>query len=310
MILQVPRPLRRVVTRTAGLVAGIVTLAALTVGSVLVSVSPDGPPDRTGSVADAAVAQAVAPGPVMFPLFGRASDGHLYDYEPTGTGGWQARVDMGAGYAVASAFVQANVSDSGKGNDVYYRVGGSLYYTAERGSDTKLLGTGWDAYNLILSVGNMGGSVQPDLLARDTSGVIWLYQGKPDGTLQTRIRMKNSTGWNGMSVIAGRGDYTGDGLADLVTRNSSGNLLIYPGTGSATADAVLGTTITAATTGWNDYVSVFSTGDNNGDGKTDLIAVDAAGALWLYKGTGSTTGPFSARVQIGTSGWTAYNALF
>ncbi|MFE5030358.1 FG-GAP repeat domain-containing protein [Streptomyces sp. NPDC056683] len=254
--------------------------------------------------------QAAAGGTGLFPLLAREKDGRLFDYEPKGTGGWKPRTDLGGGYSVASAMIQANISDNGRGNDLYFRIDDTLYYTAERGTDTKVLGTGWAAYNLIVSVGNMAGSAQPDLVARDASGQLWLYQGKVDGTLQTRIRMKNSTGWNGMSVIAGRGDYTGDGIADLVTRNSAGNLLIYPGTGSATADAVLGTTVTAATTGWSDYVSVLSTGDNSGDGKADLLAVDSAGALWLYKGTGSASAPFSARVQLGSSGWTHYNLLF
>ena len=38
--------------------------------------------------------------------------------------------------------------------------------------------------------------------------------------------------------------------------------------------------------------------------------MDSAGALWLYKGTGSASAPFSARVQLGASGWTHYDLLF
>jgi hypothetical protein len=302
--------LRRPLRRAAALAAvGVVTaVLALTTAHT----APPEPHSGGAAARDRAalLQQAAADGTGLFPLLARGKDGRLWDYEPKGTGGWKPRVDMGGGYSVATALVQANISDSGRGNDLYFRIGGTLYYTAERGGDTKVLGTGWDAYNLIVSVGNMAGSAQPDLVARGTDGQLWLYQGKTDGTLATRIRMKNSTGWNGMSVIAGRGDYTGDGIADLVTRNSAGNLLIYPGTGKATADAVLGTTITAATTGWKDYTAVVSTGDNSGDGKADLIATDAAGALWLYKGSGSTTAPFSARVQLGASGWTQYNLLF
>ncbi|MGW4730352.1 FG-GAP repeat domain-containing protein [Streptomyces shenzhenensis] len=300
--------LRRAAAVTGAL--AVIALCAMTAGETAPT-SPAEPDSAQAAHTDRApLIQQVADGAGLFPLLAREKDGRLFDYEPKGTGGWQPRADLGGGYSVATAMVQANISDGGKGNDLYYRIGDTLYYTAERGTDTKVVGTGWDAYNLIVSVGNMAGTAQPDLVARDTSGQLWLYQGKADGTLQPRIRMKNSTGWNGMSVIAGRGDYTGDGVADLITRNSKGNLLIYPGTGNATADAVLGTTITAATTGWSDYVSVLSTSDNSGDGKADLLAVDSAGALWLYKGTGSASAPFNARVQLGASGWTHYNLLF
>ncbi|MET9791337.1 FG-GAP repeat domain-containing protein [Streptomyces canus] len=302
------RPLRR---------AAALALAGAVTAVVALTTAHDAPPsDRTAAAHEAGtdpaplLQRAAADGTGLLPLLARGKDGHLWDYEAKGTGGWKARADLGTGYSVATALAQANISDSGRGNDLYFRIGGTLYYTAERGNDTKVLGTGWDQYNLIVSVGNMAGSAQPDLVARGTDGQLWLYQGKADGTLAARVRMKDSTGWNGMTVIAGRGDYTGDGIADLITRNSAGNLLVYPGTGKATADAVLGTSLTAATTGWKDYTAVVSTGDNTGDGKADLMAVDAAGALWLYKGTGTASAPFSARAQIGSSGWTQYNLLF
>ncbi|MFE3036957.1 FG-GAP repeat domain-containing protein [Streptomyces canus] len=300
------RPLRR--AATLALAGAVTTVVALTTAHT----DSPGPRPAQAAATDRAplLQQAAADGTGLLPLLARGKDGRLWDYEAKGTGGWKARVDMGGGYSAASALVQADISDAGRGNDLYFRMGGTLYYTAERGNDTKRLGTGWDQYNLLVSVGNMAGSAQPDLVARGTDGQLWLYQGKADGTLAARIRMKDSTGWNGMSVIAGRGDYTGDGIADLVTRNSAGSLLIHPGTGKATADAVLGAGITVATSGWKDYTAVVSSGDNNGDGKADLMAVDSAGALWLYKGTGTASAPFSARVQIGTSGWTQYNLLF
>lgn len=91
-----------------------------------------------------------------------------------------------------------------------------------------------------------------------------------------------------MNVLTGRGDYTGDGKADLIARSTTGTLYIYPGTGNATADAVLGARVTVGT-GWDGYKALVSTGDNSGDGKADLIASDTAGALWLFKGTGTAS---------------------
>ncbi|MFE5797305.1 FG-GAP repeat domain-containing protein [Streptomyces sp. NPDC056503] len=301
------RPLRRAVHRTGRLAAGSL-LALLAAGASLYAAERLNPLPTPDPAAESVAVQAVAPGPVVFPLFGRRSDGRVYDYEPTDTGTLKAMVDMGGGYQAATAIVQANVSEGGKGNDLYHRMGGTLYYTAEHGNDTKVIGGGWDIYNLLVSVGNMGGSPEPDLLARDAAGALWIYQGKPDGTLQARVQA-GTGGWNGMDALVGRGDYTGDGRADLLARSTTGTLYVYPGTGSATANAVLTSRLTLTGT-WTGYGSLVSNGDLSGDGKTDLIASDTAGALWLLKGTGTANAPFAPRVRIGTGGWTAYTSLF
>lgn len=47
-------------------------------------------------------------------------------------------------------------------------------------------------------------------------------------------------------------------------------------------------------------------GDFNRDGKTDVLAKDAAGYLWLYPGNGRAS--FSNRVKVGT-GWTGMTAI-
>ncbi|MFD0719298.1 MULTISPECIES: FG-GAP repeat domain-containing protein [Streptomyces] len=293
------RPVRRAVICAIGLV-----LAAVAVG-----VSGAAPPlwgDRTANAGSMGAQQVGSP-LKTFPLFARnASTGELRAYEANGTGGLKSAYELGGGFGDATALVQANVSEGGRANDLYHRAAGTLYYTAEHGNDTKVIGGGWDIYNTIVSVGNMGGTADPDLVGRDASGNLWLYQGKPDGTLAARIRV--GTGWNGMTLV-GRGDYTGDGKADLLARFGDGTLNIYAGTGAATVDAVVGTRYDAGA-GWQAYKALASAGDTDGDGKTDLIAADTAGALWLFKGTGNTAAPFAPRVQIGASGWAAFDVLF
>ncbi|MCM2426073.1 FG-GAP-like repeat-containing protein [Streptomyces sp. RKAG337] len=242
----------------------------------------------------------------MFPAFGRRADGHLYDYEPAGTGGFRSAVDLGGGFGNATAIVQNNVSAAGA-SDLYFRMGGALYYTAERGTETKLLGSGWDQYDLLAAGGNFGGAAQPDLIAREPSGVLWLYQAGADGVLAAKVRL--GTGFQGMDRIIGRADFTGDGKADLITRSTGGTLFLFPGSGNAVTDAVCTGRLTVSA-GWNTYNVLISTGDQDGDGKADLIASDAAGALWLFKGTGDSAAPFAARVQIGSSGWSSFNTLF
>lgn len=90
-------------------------------------------------------------------------------------------------------------------------------------------------------------------------------------------------------------DLDGDGLPDVVVRNSAGQLLLYPGNGSGgfLTSRVIGT-------GWNSMNAIHIPGDWNGDGNVDVVARDSAGRLWLYAGTGS--GTLTRGVPIG-SGW-------
>ena len=53
--------------------------------------------------------------------------------------------------------------------------------------------------------------------------------------------------------------------------------------------------------------AVMGPGDLNGDRTADVVARDARGNLWLYRGNGS--GGWLSRVQIGT-GWNGINAIF
>jgi hypothetical protein len=59
-------------------------------------------------------------------------------------------------------------------------------------------------------------------------------------------------------------------------------------------------------TGFQAMTAVLGSGDFNGDGNADVIARDAAGALWLYPGDGH--GGLGARVQIG-GGWQGLTVL-
>ncbi|MFJ4964183.1 FG-GAP repeat domain-containing protein [Streptomyces sp. NPDC088729] len=304
-------PSSRAIRRAAVCAAGL-AVAALAVGTA--AALPHAPwaaePASADRAAPRAAAAVAAAGPRTLPLLGRKANGRLYDYEPNGTGGVKAAVDLGGGFADATALVQAGHSENGAGTDLYFRMGKTLYYTAERGNDTKVVGSGWDIYNLLMSPGSLGGTTHDDIVARDAAGALWLYPGKADGTLAARIRI-GTAGWNGMDLLAGRGDYTGDGRTDLIARSTTGTLYLYPGTGNATADAAFAPRVTVGTTwGTTAYKTLVSVGDGNGDGKADLIGVDTAGALWLFKGTGKASAPFEARTQIGSSGWTAFNTLF
>ncbi|MFJ2782965.1 MULTISPECIES: FG-GAP repeat domain-containing protein [unclassified Streptomyces] len=92
-------------------------------------------------------------------------------------------------------------------------------------------GHGWNIYNEITSVGNVGGGPAGDLVARDKAGVLWLYLGKGDGTFAQRALI--GRGWNVYADILGFGDADHDGRPDLVGVTSEGKKpFLYRGTGN------------------------------------------------------------------------------
>lgn len=94
--------------------------------------------------------------------------------------------------------------------------------------------------------------------ARESGGSGNLYLHRGGGTGQrVASRVKAGAGWNAYDALAGAGDVTGDGLADIVARTPGGTLYLYPGTGVAgapfTARVDLGN-------GWNIYSSLIRAG--------------------------------------------------
>jgi sugar lactone lactonase YvrE len=142
--------------------------------------------------------------------------------------------------------------------------------------------------------------------ARDSAGCLWYYNrqfayGKPYAT-----RVKVGSGWNIYNQLTGAGDVNRDGRMDLVARDASGALWLYKGTGSTSSTRFAPRVKVGG--GWGIYNQLTSGTDLNDDGRPDLLARDASGVLWLYKGTGSATAPYATRVKIGT-GWQIYNQL-
>ncbi|MEV7415944.1 VCBS repeat-containing protein [Streptomyces sp. NPDC089919] len=170
----------------------------------------------------------------------------------------------------------------------------------EAGARTSL-GTGWGGYDRLEAAGNLGGTPVGDLLARDRSGVLWLYQGKGTGGFATRVKVGG--GWQVYDKITAGGDLTGDGRTDALATDASGALWLYRGTGNATAPFLARRKIGS---GWGVYNDVTAVGNIAGAPAGDLVARDKGGVLWLYLGRGD--GTFASRVKIG-GGWNAFRPL-
>ncbi|MFQ6142344.1 FG-GAP repeat domain-containing protein [Streptomyces seoulensis] len=301
---------RRTVTRVAA--------AALTAALVATGTSAAFAADASGSRPAAKVAVDAKPAagskfgvraqpgdaPVNA-LYGVDGKGDLYGYPPTGEGGLDSRIWSGDNWQNTSFVTQVDQNSDGSSDGIWDVTGGKLYYTPWGATTNTVVGSGWNIYNRVFSAGNLGGAGADDLLARDGSGVLWLYLGYGNGKLTTRYKV--GSGWNAYTEITGKGDLSGDGKDDIVARDSSGVLWLYKGTGNYKAPFASRVKIGS---GWNTYNKLVSVGDIDIDGITDLVARDKSGALYLYKGTGNAAAPYASRVKIGAGGWNTYRLLF
>ncbi|MFF0423385.1 FG-GAP repeat domain-containing protein [Streptomyces sp. NPDC004520] len=263
-------------------------------------------------------------------LLARDTTGTLFQYDGTGKAisAFQNRHQVGTGWQTYNtltelsplmefpfsfADVKPSATTRGHGDLVARDASGTLWYYDRQNVDTKpyaprvKIGTGWNIYDRIDGAGDLDRDGYMDLLARDKTGVLWLYKGTGSFTgARFKTRVKIGNGWGAYNQLAGGSDITGDGRADLVARDKAGVLWLYRGTGSGTAPYATRTKIGA---GWNTYNQLVTTGDLTDDGKADAVARDTAGILWLYQGTGNAAAPFATRTKVGT-GWNTYNRIF
>lgn len=163
--------------------------------------------------------------------------GALRLYPGDGSGGFTAPRTLGHGW---SAFTElAGVQDwHGRGTTGLVArdgVGRLWYYPGDgRGgfAGTRQIGQGWNGMDVISFAGDLDGDGRPDLIARDAATQsLWLYSGDGGGGVRNGRRI--GTGWGAMDMILSSADWDRDGRVDVLARKAtSGNLLLYPGTGN------------------------------------------------------------------------------
>lgn len=161
----------------------------------------------------------------------------------------------------------------------------------------RVVGTGWNGFDSIISPSDWSGDGRVDLLARRRSdGGMFLYPGNGTGGFGRPVQV--GWRWGGLSAITVAGDWDVDGSPDVVARDGSGQLLLYSGNrrGGFSSSSVIGTH-------WDVFTAVVGPGDWDGDQRPDLIGVSADGGMRLYPSDGY--GGFGRARQIG-SGWAGY----
>ncbi|MGW6357446.1 trypsin-like serine protease [Streptomyces sp. NPDC055092] len=128
----------------------------------------------------------------------------------------------------------------GKGNGEFY-------------GKVKVVDKAWKGVK-IFGRGDLTGDGKADLLVRNSSGVLYLYRGTQVEKTPFAARIQARTGWNFTSYVT-NGDVTGDGIADVMARDSGGTLWLYPGTNKASSD-VFGARKSLGT-GFNQYNLIF-----------------------------------------------------
>jgi hypothetical protein len=99
-----------------------------------------------------------------------------------------------------------------------------------------------------------------------------------------------------------KGDWDGDGRADLLARTPTGSLLLYSGDGRG---GFAGARVVGAA--WDQFDALVGADDWDGDGHSDVLARQSStGDLLLYSGNGS--GGFAGARVVGRS-WGQFDAL-
>ncbi|MFF8448635.1 FG-GAP repeat domain-containing protein [Streptomyces leeuwenhoekii] len=109
----------------------------------------------------------------------------------------------------------------------------------------------WSGYKRIIGVGDLNGDGYGDLLAQDTSNKLWRYAGTATGGFKARVKVADNWGVS-YNVVVGAGDITGDGKADIVSRDTSGKLWRNNGDGKGSFGPRTG-----IATEWQGYKALY-----------------------------------------------------
>lgn len=173
-----------------------------------------------------------------------------------------------------------------------------VLHTSGSESSGRVLGTGWQAFDMLLGPTDFSGDTHADVLARRGDGTLWLYAGNGAGGFRSGVRI--GTGWHGFAELLSPGDFTGDSFPDVLARKPDGTLWLYAGNGRG-GWAASGRQIGH---GWQVFTELVSPGDFTGDGRADVLARKSDGTLWLYAGNGR--GGWAAGGVKAGGGWRVF----
>ncbi|GII85158.1 hypothetical protein Ssi03_31480 [Sphaerisporangium siamense] len=225
----------------------------------------------------------------------------------------------GSGWNLAQAMMLGDVTGDGRPEIVARDGNGAILVYPHNGATSTNFWTsivygsrgGWNASDR-LSMADVTADGHPDLIARDTSGALWIHpwQSSTAGAMwSATTRFPAGQGFAYATEVV-PGDVDGDGRPELVAQVArSGDLWLLPNTKAATGNPW--PSRVSAGAGWG-FASQVLLGDVNGDHLQDLLVVDknvSNGTLWIYPNNGAATGPRWTSRYFGGTGWNIFDHL-
>ncbi|AUG77700.1 hypothetical protein CFP65_2887 [Kitasatospora sp. MMS16-BH015] len=102
------------------------------------------------------------------------------------------------------------------------------------------------------------------------------------------------------------GDFNGDGKVDVVGIDANNNLKLYPGDGAGHVGG--GSDMLGSNGLWAGFKAI-AAGDFNGDGKPDIVGIDANDSLKLYVGDGAGHVSGGSSMLGGNGLWAGFKAI-
>lgn len=158
---------------------------------------------------------------------------------------------------------------------------------------------GWGTQTALVQVNDLTGDGRSDVLARHQDNTLWLYQSLGNGRLQ-RVRQVGRN-WGSMDQLKPIFNSRVGAAQYLIARRSDGALFSYQlsaaGLGSATQIG----------RGWSGMSHILGVGDQNGDGRADVMAIGEDGTLWTYPSRAN--GTLMSGIKTGR-GWNSFDLVF
>lgn len=179
-----------------------------------------------------------------------------------------------------SNYIPADFSGDGKFDMIGRTAGGDLMFLSMYGlALPSKVGNGFDFTHYLAA--DFTGDKKADLIVRSASGDMLLYPWGSAGFYDGGGPIKAGHGWNGFTHYW-TGDWTGDGVADVLVRAANGDMQLYPVKNGTFYD---GGRPRIVGKGWN-FTHYFSA-DFSGDGLPDMVVRTSSGDLLYYPWNGT-----------------------